>query len=100
MPCDTIAMVDLELVNADLTIMKAMLESRGNTVVISNNKQILNWYGSDGSGSYNRESGMIQSRQNLDWFKPAHSTELVKQKAKKYGWKFNQTKDGKIIVQK
>lgn len=88
MVCWTIQNYSLEMKNKDITIFKEMLEARRNTVSISSNNQVLTWYGPDGNGSYNRATGEVNSRgTNLDWMKPAYTSTLVRQQAKRFGWK-------------
>ena len=80
MPCWTITTYTLNLQNADLTILKDVLEKRGYRVNQIN--RILTWNG----GSYNQETGEITSQYNVDWLRPAYTKEMVTRKVKRYGW--------------
>jgi len=87
MVCWTVQNYSLEMQNKDMSIFKEMLEDRGNTVSISDNNQVLTWYGNDGNGSYNRTTGEVNSRgRNLDWMKPSYTRTLVNRQAKRFGW--------------
>lgn len=101
MPCDTIITVKLEIKNAQMDIMKATLENRGYTITYQN-ENTLNFRGNTSwdSGSFNKTTGVITSRTNMDWLRQAYTQEFVQQKVMRYGWQVKQTGENKFQILK
>jgi len=101
MPCDTITRVELDIKNVDMDIMKAMLEGRGYSVtMMGENTLTFRGQSYSDNGTFNRKTGVITSRNNMDWVKVSYTTELVRQKTAKYGWNVKQISDTKFEVLK
>jgi len=101
MPCDTVTRVELNIENADMDIMKKVLEEKGYSVT-QHGENTLTFRDSDfNNGTFNRRTGTMSTRyDNMGWFKASYTTELVKRKVSKYGWGVKQTGENKFEVLK
>lgn len=92
MPCDTITTVKLELLNANLELLKkAMAETlKIPASSIRQSENGLSW----SRYSYNKQTGQLTTRTDREGqqIKRAYSGELVKQQAKRFGWLVKETK--------
>ena len=101
MPCDSITTINLDIKNADMAIMKKILENKGYTITIDNEKVIaFKGQGYYNRGSFVKETGKITmtGRADMTWLKPAYTQEFVQQKVRKFGWKVKQVSENKFQV--
>ncbi len=85
MPCWTITQVKLELLNANLDLLKKALESMGHTVYQNGN----NLYWQDGMYDKTKDQLVLGngSEREGNRIKQAYSTEILKSNARKFGWR-------------
>jgi hypothetical protein len=101
MPCDTVTTISLDIKNADMAIMKKVLEDKGYTIIAENVGVISFSKGSYyNQGRFIKETGevIMTGRADMAWLKPAYTQEFVQQKVRKFGWKVKQVSDNKFQV--
>lgn len=101
LPCDTIITVKLEIKNAQIDIMKTTLENKGYTIT-HQDENTLYFRGSTvwDSGNFNKTTGVVTSRTNMDWLRQAYTQEFIQQKVRRYGWQVKQTGENKFEILK
>lgn len=84
MPCYSIITVDLELKNANLSLLTKAINNIMKNAYVQLRDNGLVWSG----GSYDKRTGMLSVRSETDGklIKRAYSCEIVKSQASRFGW--------------
>ncbi len=101
MPCDTVTRIELDIKNADMAIMRKILENKGYTITQESSKTLIfRGQGYYNQGSFSRETGAItmNGRADMSWIKPTYTQEFVQQKVRKFGWTVKAISDTKFQV--
>ncbi len=99
MPCETITSVTLELKNANLDLLKKALEKLGYLVnkvshgLQFRKKSTFNYYSQ--TGEFNAEDF-----ESANAIKQAYTSQLVQDKASRFGWKVKTLSANKFQIQK
>ncbi len=98
MPCYTINEIRLELINANLELLKKAIESQCGNVNVKTYDNGLAWNG----GSYNQTTGNLTVRNSEvgNRIKKAYSAELVQAQAKRFGWQTKKIDEFKYEITK
>lgn len=98
MPCDTISTVSIELKNANLDILKKVIEKLGYTA--RQNSVGISW--GYGRYSYNQNTGQltVEYESEVVQIKRSYAAEMVKAKASRFGWRVRQVGEYKFQIQK
>ena len=106
MPCDTITSTTLDITKADLTSLKAAMESEGFKLYTEEGSNIT-WRNRQGvSASFNRQTGMTirgqgySSNRYVDKIKEAYTGAVVQLTARRLGWQVTKTSGNTFDVVK